>query len=84
MLLRFFGLCVLAFEIRKRYVKGLVPKAEVRQNTCKGSLLRVGFGFISPNGRGALTRSSRHITQGSKRIPIHLLLSERSQRYRDR
>ena len=56
----------------------------VQQNTCKGSLLRVGFGFISPNGCGALTRFAGHITQGSKRIPIHLLPSERSQRYRDR
>jgi hypothetical protein len=84
MFLRFFRFGILAFEVGERYVQRLVAEAEVQQNTCKGSLLRVGFGFISPNGRGALTRSSGHITQGSKRIPMHLLLSERSQRYRDR
>ena len=44
----------------------------------------VGFGFISPNGSGALTRFAGHTTQGSKRIRIHLLPSERLERYRDR
>ena len=44
----------------------------------------VGFGFISPNECGALTRFAGHRTQGSMRIRIHLLPSERWERHRGR
>ena len=45
MFLRFFRLSILAFEVGKRDIKRFMIETEVQQNTCKGSLLRVGFWF---------------------------------------
>ena len=61
---------------RREYLYYSATNVDARRN--------VGFGFISPNGSGALTRFAGHTTQGSKRIRIHLLPSERLERYRDR
>src|SRR5256885_2241022 len=45
-----FRFSVLAFEVGEGHVQRLVPEAEVQQNTCKGSLLRVGL--VSFRGTG--------------------------------
>ena len=50
MFLRFFGFRILALEVGEGHVQRLVPEAEVQQNTCKGSLLRVGL--VSFRGTG--------------------------------
>src|SRR5439155_26936639 len=48
------------------------------------SLRMSAVSFILPNECGALTRFAGHTTQGSKRIPIHLLPSKQLQRHRGR